>query len=59
MEKGLSRFARLAMAVARRCVPLRLTRFAHPIHPSADLFAMPDRRSTTVPNTSKQSASAP
>jgi hypothetical protein len=39
MENQLLRFARAAMAVARRCVPSRLTRFAHPTYMPASLFA--------------------
>jgi hypothetical protein len=39
MDNELLRFARLAMAVASPCVPRRLTRFAHPTHPPAGLFA--------------------
>jgi hypothetical protein len=39
MDNQLLRFARAAMAVARRCVPDRLTRFAHPTYSPASLFA--------------------
>jgi hypothetical protein len=39
MKNQLLQFARAAMVVARRCVPSRLTRFAHPTYMPASLFA--------------------
>jgi hypothetical protein len=39
MDNELLRFARLAIATARRVVPLRLSRHAGPTYPPASLFA--------------------
>jgi Transposase DDE domain/Transposase domain (DUF772) len=39
MDNQLLHFARLALAVARGCVPLRLTKFAHPTYAPASLLA--------------------
>jgi hypothetical protein len=39
MDNELLNFARASMAVARSCVPLRVTKYAHPTYPAAGLFA--------------------
>jgi hypothetical protein len=39
MDNELLRFARAAITVARRSVPARLSRFAHPVYTPAGLFA--------------------
>jgi hypothetical protein len=39
MDNQLLRFARVSMTVARGCMPLRWTKYAHPTYPAAGLFA--------------------
>jgi hypothetical protein len=39
MDNELLRFARASMVVARGCVPLRRTKYAHPAYPATGLFA--------------------
>jgi hypothetical protein len=39
MDNELLRFARASVGVARGCVPLRRTKYAHPVYPATGVFA--------------------